>query len=587
MLRTHTCGELRKKHDKKKVTLCGWNHASRNHGGLIFIDLRDRYGLTQIVFDEKHNKKDYHIAQSLRREDVLQVIGKVRPRGSKLENKKLATGDVEVLVDTLKVIKSAETPPIDIDDNAHASEETRLKYRYLDLRRPMMQNNLLMRSKIAAAFRESLMAQNFMEITTPMLIKSTPEGARDYVVPSRVNPGKFYALPQSPQLYKQLLMVAGFDRYFQQAICLRDEDLRSDRQPEHMQFDLEMACVEDIYDIQSVVEKLFKHVFKKVLDINIKTPFPKISHKDAIDKYGTDKPDLRFGLEFIDLSDVVNGSDFGVFNSVLANRGQVKCINPPKDFSRKEIDAYIKFATQHGAKGMAWMRVTKDGLDSSIVKFFSKGYQEKILKATKAKPGSSLFFIADTPDVVADVLSRLRNKLADDLKLYDPKDFKFCWTVDFPLFEWDEDNKKWEMEHHFFCMPNKEHLKYIKSDPGKVYCSQFDLVLNGWELCSGSIRINDPKIQEEIMGVVGLSKNDAEKKFGFLIDSYKYGCPPHGGVGLGFDRIVSLMCGVDDIREVIAFPKNKAAECPMDGCPSKLDDPQLKELNIKTVHKKK
>ena len=574
--RTNTCGELTKKEIKKEACLMGWTQSTRDHGGIIFIDLRDKYGLTQIVFDPKHDKKLHAEAEKLRREDVIAVKGKVMARGKGLENPKLKTGEIEVLVDELEVLNRAETPPIEIEDRVEASEELRLKYRFLDLRRPKMQKHLLVRHRAAQAAREYLNRNGFIEIETPMLVRATPEGARDYIVPSRVNPGKFYALPQSPQLYKQILMASGCDRYYQLARCLRDEDLRADRQPEHTQIDLEMSFVVQ-EDILQMVEGLYKHLMKQVLNVEIKYKFPRMSYAEAMEKYGTDKPDIRFGLELIDVSDIIKDSDFEVFKKAE----QVKCINPEKDLSRKELDDYISFCQQNGAKGMAWMRVTENGLESNIVKFFKPEIQKKLLQRTKAKKGSVLMFIADKPKLVAEVLNKLRLKLRDDLKLAKENDFRFCWVLDFPLFEWNEDENKWDPCHHIFTAPKKEHLEFLEKEPEKVHADLYDLVLNGVELGSGSIRETNPETQKRVMKVIGLSYEESQKKFGFLMEAFKYGTPPHGGIGLGFDRIVALMCGYNDIREVIAFPKNKDAECPMDGSPSEVDDAQLKELHVK------
>ncbi|MAG16095.1 aspartate--tRNA ligase [Candidatus Woesearchaeota archaeon] len=576
MLRTHTCGELTGKDIGKKVKVAGWVQTRRDHGGVIFIDLRDRYGLTQIVFDPSHNKAVHSSAEHIGREFVLIAEGKVRNRPKDMVNKKMKTGDVEVIVDKLELTK-AEVPPIEIEDNIEANEDTRLKFRYLDLRRPKMQKNLMMRHKAAHAAREYLNKQGFIEVETPLLIKSTPEGARDYVVPSRVNPGKFYALPQSPQLYKQILMIAGFDRYYQIARCLRDEDLRQDRQPEHTQIDLEMSFVEQ-NDVMELVEGCCKHVLQTVTGKKESKPFPIMTYKDAMDKYGSDKPDLRFGMELVDVTDVVKKSDFKVFSGAE----QVKCIVAEKDFSRNEIDDLIKWAQENGAKGLAWMKVTSSGLDSSIVKFFSKPIQKQLLQKAKAKKGSVLFFVADKPKVVADVLGKLRVELAQRLKLIDSKEFKFCWVVDFPMFDWNEDEKRWDPTHHPFTMPRSEDIKFLEKDPGKVYAQLYDLVLNGIELGSGSIRINNPELQERVLKVIGIGEKEAESKFGFLLKAYKYGGPIHGGIGWGFDRTVALMLGFNDIREVIAFPKNKKAECPMDGSPSDIDEKQLKELHLKT-----
>lgn len=580
MLRTNTCGELDINHKNKTIKLAGWVNSRRDHGGLIFIDLRDRYGLTQVVFNPE-SKDAFSIAEKLRREDVIGIKGKVVPRKKGMENLKLPTGKIEVEVSEIKVYAKAETPPLEIDDRIEANEEVRLKYRYLDLRRPIMQNRLVMRHNIITAVRDYFNKNNFVEITTPLMVKSTPEGARDYVVPSRVNPGKFYALPQSPQLYKQILMISGMDRYYQTAICLRDEDLRADRQPEHMQWDFEMSFV-DSNDIREFVEGLYKDLFKNILNIRL-DKFPVFSYKEAMDKYGTDKPDIRFGLELVDVTDIAKKSDFQVFKTAE----QVKCINPDKDFGRKDLDKYVSFCQRNRAKGMAWAKVTDKGLDGSIVKFFSEEFQKQLLERTKAKKGSVLMFIADKPKKVAEILNVLRLKLRDDLNLVKPDDFKFCWVKDFPLFAWNEDEERWEPEHHMFTMPKDVYIKDFEKRPGEVIGDLWDLVLNGTELASGSMRINDPKIQERIMNFIGLSKEQAEAKFGFLLEAYKYGAPPHGGMGLGADRTIALMCGINDIREVIAFPKNKAAECPMDGCPSEVSPEQLKELHIKTETVKK
>jgi aspartyl-tRNA synthetase len=575
MLRTNTCGELVKKDIGKKVTLCGWCQSRRDHGGLIFVDLRDRYGITQVVFDPKI-KDAFSLAEKIRREDVIQAEGEVAARKQGMTNPKLKTGEIEIKVSKLNVLNRAETPPLEIEDRMEAGEDARLKYRYLDLRRPVMQNRLLIRHKVVAAARDFFNKNGFLEITTPLLVKSTPEGARDYVVPSRVHPGKFYALPQSPQLYKQILMIAGIDRYYQTAVCLRDEDLRADRQPEHMQFDLEMSFVTSD-DIREFVEGLYKHIFKEVLGVKLEK-FPVLAYKEAIERFGIDKPDLRFGLELIDVTDIAKKSEFQVFKDAE----KVKCLNPEKDFSRKELDNYVDFSQQQGAKGMAWMRITEKGLESSIVKFFSPEIQKQLLDKTKAKKGSVLMFIADRSKVVSKILAELRLKLRDDLKLVKNNDFRLCWVKDFPLFAWNEDEEKWEPEHHMFTMPKPEFIDSFEKNPGEVIGDLWDLVLNGTELGSGSMRINVPEIQERVMNLIGIDKKQAEAKFGFLLEAYKYGGPPHGGMGLGIERTVALMCGINDIREVVAFPKTKNAECLMDGSPGDISPQQLKELHIKT-----
>lgn len=582
MLRTHTCGELRITDKGKFVTLCGWMETIRTHGGISFMWLRDRYGITQIVFDEKHNKKICEEALQSHHEDVLQISGKVRYRGDGLVNKNLDTGEIEILADSLITLAKAEVLPIEINDAIPATEEMRLKYRYLDLRRPVMQKNLLMRHQIAQAVREYMSQQNFLEIETPLLVKSTPEGARDYVVPSRVHPGYFYALPQSPQLYKQILMIAGCDRYFQIARCLRDEDLRADRQPEHTQIDIEMSFVEE-NDIHNIVEGLMKHLFKKVAHIDIHTPFPKISHTEAIERFGCDKPDLRFGMELKTVTEIVKHSDFGIFKDTIAKGGIVKAINVEngEKFSRKQIDDYNKFAIEAGAKGLGYVKVTEKGFEGGIAKFFSKQIQELLVERLSAKKGDLLFFCADKPRIANEVMNKVRNRLSHELSLIDATNYKFCWITDFPLFEWNEENSAWEPAHHMFCMPKQEHIDLLEKEPGKVHCTQYDLVLNGWEMGSGSIRINTPELQERVMRVVGFPRERAQQRFGFLLEAFKYGAPPHGGIGIGLDRLVAMMLKLTDIREVIAFPKNKHAQCPMDGSPCQIEQKQLDELRLK------
>jgi len=578
MIRTHNCGELNE--PGVDVVLDGWVDTRRDHGGVIFIDLRDRFGLTQVVFEPTHNKELHAQAEKLRREYVIRVEGKSRNRKPGMANPSLSTGEIEILADKLIIHNKSEVPPIEIDDRKPANEDMRLKYRYLDMRRPIMQKQILIRHKAAKASRDFLNNNGFLEIETPIFVKATPEGARDYIVPSRVNPGHFYALPQSPQLYKQILMISGFDRYYQIARCLRDEDLRSDRQPEFTQIDLEMSFVtqEDVFELN---EGLMKAIFKESIGHDVKTPFVRFTFDESMARFGTDKPDIRFGLELTDVTEVVKGSDFSVFKTVIEKGGIVKCINPEKDISRKEIDRYIGFTQENGSKGMAWLRVTDKGLESNIAKYFSEDVQKQIIEKTGAKPGSVLMFIADKKRNTNEILSRLRQKLADDLELYDPKEFNFCWVVDYPLFEWDEDSDSWSPAHHMFTRPNDDSLEFLDSDPGKVYAQCYDLVLNGYELGSGSLREFRPDVQKKIMNIVGFPDEKAEERFGFLLHAFKYGAPPHGGIGLGFDRIVALACGYNDIREVIAFPKNKSAQCPMDGSPSPVDNEALKDLHIK------
>lgn len=582
--RSHNCGELKVSDKDKTVKLSGWVAKRRDHGGVIFIDLRDRFGITQIVFEPNCN--DFSIAEKLGREFCVHIEGKVDLRKPGMENPKLSTGGIEVFASSLQILNVAQTPPFEIDDSIDVAEDLRLKFRYLDLRKPKMQKHLEFRHKLVSSARSFFNANGFLDIETPLLIKSTPEGARDYVVPSRVNLGMFYALPQSPQLLKQLLMVSGYDKYYQVAKCLRDEDLRADRQPEHTQFDFEMSFVEQ-EDVRSFVEGLYKHLFKDVLNVSL-NEFPVISYSESMEKYSIDKPDIRFELFTIDVSDIVKNSDFSVFKSVVESGGIVKCINPTKDIARSEIDRYIEFCQGLGSKGMAWMRVTDNGLESNIAKFFSKEVQESLIKKTNAKPGSLLFFIADKKKACNDVISQLRVRVADDLGLIPKDEFALCWINDFPLFSYNEEEKKWEPEHHMFSMPKAEFVDDFESRPQEVLGDLWDLVLNGTELGSGSIRITSPSVQERVMNFVGFDKEHAHKQFGFLLDAYKYGAPPHGGMGLGVDRLCALMLGFNDIREVIAFPKNKSAQDVMMSAPSDLDVKQFKELHLKLdVVKKK
>jgi aspartyl-tRNA synthetase len=576
MYRDHTCGELRRQHVGKDVKLAGWVHSSRDHGGVIFIDLRDRYGLTQIVFDPELNKETHAEAARLRREDVIAVSGRVRERKPGMENPKLSTGEIEVIVSKLEVLNKAETPPLEVDDRIEGNEEIRLKYRYIDLRRPIMQHRLGFRHSLITAAREYMNSHDFIEIETPLLVRATPEGARDYVVPSRTNPGKFFALPQSPQLYKQILMVSGCDRYYQIARCLRDEDLRADRQPEHTQIDLEMSFVHQ-EDVIQLVEGLYKHIVKRTLEIEIKDKFPRMTYSEAMQRFGSDKPDLRFGLELIDVTKTAKKSDFEVFRKAEF----IKCLNPDKDFSRKEIDELTQFVADCGAKGLAWLKVTDKGLEGSLAKFFNAALQKELLDTARPKKGSTLFFIAGNFKIAHIVLGNLRNELAKRMGLIKPGEMKFLWVFDFPLFEWSEEGNAWQPCHHIFSSPREECLQYLEKDPSKVVGLLHDLVLNGLELGSGSIRINRKDVQERVMKVIGLSHEEANKRFGFLLEAFKYGAPPHGGMGLGVDRITALLCGFNDIREVMAFPKNKNAECPMDGCPSEISKEQLKELHLK------
>lgn len=585
MKRTHTCGELGIKDDKKEATLQGWVDTRRDHGGLIFIDLRDRYGITQIILDPK--SKGFGDAEHLRREDCIQVTGKVRPRPKGMENPRMKTGEIEVYISKeLAILNKADTPPVEVDDKKIANEEVRMRYRYLDLRRPAMQQRLMLRHKVSQAVRNYLSSNNFVEIETPMLMKATPEGARDYLVPSRIHTGKFYALPQSPQLYKQLLMVAGMDRYFQLARCLRDEDLRADRQPEFTQIDIEMSFVDE-EDIYRMMEGLLKECFKAAA-IDVKIPFPRIAYDDAIDRYGSDKPDTRFGLELINVSDIAKNSNFEVFTKAIASGGCVKCINAKGcgSFSRKDIEELTEFAGTHGAKGLAWIKVIEGGkLDSSIVKYLPEKVQAELVKKMAAKKNDLLLFVADHKHfVVNTALGNLRLRLAEKLNLL-KDEFRFIWVVDFPLLEYDEDMQRHVAVHHPFTSPKDDQVKLLDSEPGKVKAKAYDLTLNGVEIGGGSIRIHKREIQEKMFRTLGISKEEAERKFGFLLEAFRYGAPPHGGIAFGFDRLIAIMAKVpgNDIREVMAFPKNKAAESPMDGSPSDVDPEQLKELNIKST----
>ncbi|MFH1064806.1 MAG: aspartate--tRNA ligase [Candidatus Woesearchaeota archaeon] len=575
MKRTHTCGELRKTDIDKGATLQGWINKSRSHGGVLFIDVRDRYGLTQIVI--RPDNKSFKEAESLRRESVIEATGMVK--GREQINPNITTGDVELVVDTLTVHCAAAPLPVDYDNPEKLTEEHRLKYRYLDLRRPEMQEKLRIRHIAALAAREYMSSKGFYEIETPLMVVSTPEGARDYVVPSRINPGKFYALPQSPQIFKQILMVSGFDRYFQLARCLRDEDLRKDRQPEHTQIDWEMSFP-TIDDIFTIAEGLMSHIWKKTLDYDIKTPFRRISHQECLKRYGNDKPDLRFDLELSNVSDVAESSEFNVFKEIVKSGGAVKAICPQAQFTRKEIEEFETIVKQNGAKGIAAIKVNEEGLEGGPAKFFNQELQEKLLKRTGAKPGSTILMIADKIEVVNDCLARIRNELGIKLKLYNPKEFVFSWTTDFPFYEWNAKESKWDIGHNPFSMPKEKDIEMIDVDPGKVFCYQYDLVLNGVELCSGSIRNTYPELLAKLLKVVGHSFEDVKKKFGFMMEAFQYGVPPHGGMGLGFDRIVALLCYESDIREVIAFPKNKNAQCPMDGSPNEISKEQLDELHI-------
>lgn len=583
MLRTHTCGDLSKQHIGERVTLCGWVQSVRDHGGVIFINLRDRYGETQIVCDPRRGQESHREAERVRKEWVVRASGVVEARPPESLNPNMATGEIEIACDKLETLSVAQTPPLEIDDSKVANEEIRLRYRYLDLRRPSMQRNLTIRHRVAQAVRQYLSDRGFLEIETPLFVRSTPEGARDFVVPSRLYPGRFYALPQSPQLYKQLLMVAGVDRYFQLAPCFRDEDQRADRQPVHTQIDLEMSFVDEA-DVFEVVEGIVATAFKAGSGIEVATGFPRMSYQEAIDRYGLDKPDTRFGMELIDYTDLVADCGFSIFSKAVANGGQVKGLNIKggATMPRREIDELGEFVKIYKAKGLAWMRVTDDGLESSIAKFFTEQELTAIRERAQAEPSDLLVFVADTPKVVATSLGWLRNHLARKLDLIPDDVYNFIWITDFPMFDWNEEENRWEPMHHMFTMPKQEDMQFLASDPGRVKGRLYDLVLNGMELGSGSIRINRPDIQAEVMNVIGMDRAEAERRFGFLLKAFDFGAPPHGGFALGLDRLVAQIAQAESMRDVIAFPYASGVSL-VDGSPAEIDEQQLRELRIRVV----
>lgn len=567
----------------KDVTLMGWVQTRRDFGALIFVDLRDRTGIMQVVFDESVLEGDFSRVSGLRSEYVIAVKGQIVRRDEETVNEKLPTGYIEIKARELKVLSRAQTPPFEIEDDTMVREELRLKYRYLDLRRPTMQKNLLVRSQIAFAAREYLIENGFLDIETPMLTKSTPEGARDYLVPSRIHQGSFYALPQSPQTLKQILMISGFDRYFQIVKCFRDEDLRADRQPEFTQIDLEMSFV-DVDDIIAMNEGLIAHVFKKVMNIDIPLPLKRLPYKEAMDRYGSDKPDTRFGLELVNVSDIVADSGFQVFSSVVKSGGSVRAINVKgavEKFARREIDALVDFVKIYGAKGMAWISMKEDGMQSPITKFFSEDDMNALLKRLDAQTGDIIFFVGDKDKVVYDSLGNLRLKLAEKLALIDESQFDLLWVVDFPQFEYSEEEKRFMAMHHPFTCPKDEDVDKLESDPGSVYAKAYDIVLNGNEIGGGSIRIHTTELQERMLKALGHSKEDAWENFGFLLEALKFGAPPHGGLAFGLDRLAMLLLGCTSIRDVIAFPKVQNASCLMTNAPSRVEPKQLRELGIK------
>ncbi len=580
--RTHSCGDLRARDIGRQVTLMGWVSKRRDHGGVIFADLRDRDGLTQVVFRPDLNPEIHLKAEAIRNEFVLAIKGRVESRPAGMANPNLSTGEIDVEVSELRILNESETPPFLIEADSDANEEIRLRHRYLDLRRPDLQADIMLRHRVSQATRKFLADDGFIEVETPFLMKSTPEGARDYLVPSRINPGHFYALPQSPQTYKQLIMVAGFDRYFQIVRCFRDEDLRGDRQPEFTQIDIEMSFVNE-EDVMEAAERLTAGLFRVILDIDLPRPFPRLTHKEAIDTYGSDKPDTRFGFEIVDLAAAADASDFQVFKRVLSDGGQVRGINAKGcgGFSRKQIDDLGIYASEFGARGLAWIRVTDGGMESAIVKFFPEHAQSLLKRDLKAEPGDLLLFVADQPAVVAEVLGNLRLKLADQLNLLDRDHYSFGWVTHFPLVEWDPREKRYAACHHPFTSPVDEDIGKMETDPPGVRARAYDLVLNGNEIAGGSIRIHRREIQERMFDLLDISPAEAEEKFGFLLDAFRYGAPPHGGIAFGYDRLVALMAGRDYIRDVIAFPKTNNAASLMDGAPSAVDAEQLRELGIR------
>ena len=583
--RTHYCGEVLTAGET--VTVGGYVDTVRNKGGIIFIVLRDRTGVVQLTFNETTDKAVFEKAASCRSEYVLMAKGEVRERES--VNDKIATGHVEIFVEDLRILAKAQTPPFEIVDNTNTNEELRLKYRYLDLRRRPLMNNIITRSKIAKSARDYFYENGFIEIETPMMIKSTPEGARDYLVPSRVHPGSFYALPQSPQIYKQLLMIAGFDRYIQLARCFRDEDLRADRQPEFTQIDMEMSFV-DVEDIMQIAEGLVRRLFKDVLDKDIPTPLPRMTYTEAMNRYGSDKPDTRFGMEIVDISDIVKDSGFGVFTSAIEAGGSVRAItakNAAHILTRKEIDKLTEYVKGIGAKGLAYVRWVEDKPSCSFAKFMSEEELEKVLNAVGAEKGDVVLIVADKNRVTLPTLGALRLKVAKQLDIIPEGKFNFLWITQFPFFEWNEETQHWDAMHHPFTMPMDECLQYLDSAPEKVFAKAYDLVLNGTELSSGSIRITDYELQQKMFEALGLTDEEIEAKFGFLVEAYKYGAAPHGGMGIGLDRLAMIMCGADSLRDVTAFPKVQNASELMSACPTAVDKESLDILGIQIKEQEK
>ncbi len=590
LTRTHHCGELTKNDTGTEVTLTGWVSRRRDHGGLIFVDMRDRSGIVQVVFDAAAmGEPAFRKAESLRSEFVTAVVGKVRDRSADTINANLPTGEIEVVVTQLRILNKAKTPPFYIQDGIDTDEMLRLRYRYLDLRRPEMQANLILRHKVAKVMRDYFDAHGFLEIETPMLMKSTPEGARDFLVPSRLNPGNFYALPQSPQIFKQILMVAGMEKYFQIVRCFRDEDLRADRQPEFTQLDIEMSFMSQD-EILTLMENMIAEVFAKTLGRKIPTPFLRMPYDEAMERFGSDKPDTRFGMEIKDISPFVGGSDFKVFNSVLENGGEVKVINVEgyADIPRRELDGLVKFAQDHGAKGLAWIQYTQsEGVKSPFKKFYTDETFTKIKDAVGAKTGDLLLVVADKHKVVSEALGALRLEMASRRGLIDDDKLNFLWVVDFPMFEYSEEDKRFKAMHHPFTAPREEDIEKLSGDLASVKAVAYDMVLNGVEVGGGSLRIYRRDLQAKVFAAIGLTEEEAREKFGFMLDAFEYGTPPHGGIAFGLDRLIMLMAKRKSIRDVIAFPKTQSAADVMSHAPSPVDDKQLRELSIRTAVKKK
>ncbi|HCW93311.1 MAG TPA: aspartate--tRNA ligase [Flexistipes sinusarabici] len=580
--RTHSCGELRAGNIGEEVVVMGWVQRRRDHGGVIFIDLRDRDGVTQIVLNPEFDKEVHELGDNVRNEFVIAAKGKVEHRPEGTVNSSLPTGEVEVYVNELKILNKSETPPFVIENHSNANEDIRLKYRYLDLRRPALQQNIILRHQLIRVIREFLYEKDFLDIETPFLTKSTPEGARDYLVPSRVNQGRFYALPQSPQMFKQLLMISGFDRYFQIVKCFRDEDLRADRQPEFTQLDMELSFI-DRADLMKLIEELFVKIFKDIMDVDVKKPFEIMSYDEAMEKFGHDAPDTRFGLHLKTINDLVKDCGFKVFADSVKNGGVVKAINAKNatNFSRKDIDDLTDFAVSLGAKGLAYIRVNEDGLQSPIVKFLGEELAGQIVSEMGGEAGDIIFFGAGKTGIVNLYMSKVRLKLGRMLNLIDKNKYNFVWITDFPLLEWDEDEKRYAAVHHPFTAPVDEDIKYFDTDPSQIRAKAYDLVLNGSEIGGGSIRIHRSDVQEKMFDALGMTREESRRKFGFFMDALKYGTPPHGGIAFGVDRIATILTGSESIRDVIAFPKTQRATCMMSDAPSIVDEKQLKELSIK------